>query len=199
VYFDDPCKCENNHAADRLEAKNEWVAVPTTQAMFKRITPSGMFAWRPLSGVGKHSARKYPQEQQWYMVTGRVAEVRVQDDGDVHFELADATGRKRGRILAELPLGKTWCDLRMIVFSWTAKGTHFKRFQAGGVLPLRINPVVTVTGKAFFDVDHAGKNPLRNRNITHRAGNLAAWEIHPVNAITGDRSLFPSEVLGNNR
>jgi hypothetical protein len=188
-----------NHAADRLEAKNEWVAVPTNPAMFKRITPSGMFAWRPLSGVGKHSARKYPQEQQWYMVTGRVAEVRVQDDGDVHFELADATGRKRGRILAELPLGKTWCDLRMIVFSWTAKGTHFKRFQAGGVLPLRINPVVTVTGKAFFDVDHAGKNPLRNRNITHRAGNLAAWEIHPVNAITGDRSLFPSEVLGNNR
>jgi hypothetical protein len=30
-------------------------------------------------------------------------------------------------------------------------------------------------------------------------GILAVWEIHPVSAITADRSVFPHEVLGNHR
>jgi len=46
-----------------------------------------------------------------------------------------------------------------------------------------VNPIVTVVGKIFFDGHHAGKKPLTNRNITNKAGVLAAWEIHPVEDI----------------
>jgi hypothetical protein len=67
-------------------------------------------------------------------------------------------------------------------------------------LTLRMHPVVTVKGKAFFDTHHAAKRPrLRNVNVTNKTRILAAWEIHPVSAITADRSVFPREVLGNHR
>jgi hypothetical protein len=188
VYFNNPCACENNHGEDRWGAKTEWVAVPTEASKFKRVKPSDMYGWRQLSGVNENSGRKNPEEEQWYKVTGRVVDVRVQADGDVHFEMGDATGGKRGHILAEVPLANQWCELRKTVFTWTVKGTKFKRFQAGGVLPLRRQPIVTVIGKAFFDVHHTGKNPFRNRNITHRSGDLAAWEIHPVSGIISNRS-----------
>ena len=61
-------------------------------------------------------------------------------------------------------------------------------------MALRVQPVVMVVGRAFFDVHHAGKKPLTNRNITHKAGNLAAWEIHPVAQIlvTVRRATIPS-------
>jgi hypothetical protein len=39
-------------------------------------------------------------------------------------------------------------------------------------------PVVTVTGKAFFDVGHSLKDQKSNRS-SHLLG-YAAWEIHPV-------------------
>lgn len=188
VYFDTPCKCENNHGEDRWEAKTEWVAVPSDPSKFKNVKPSDMYAWRPLPGVDEHSGRKDPEEEQWCKVTGRITEVRVQADGDVHFEMKDAAGTRRGHILAEVPLGDQWCELRKMVFSWTKKGTQFTRFQPGGVLPLRTQPTVTVIGKAFFDAHHAGKKPLRNCNITHTSGNLAAWEIHPVSGIVVNRS-----------
>jgi hypothetical protein len=193
VYFNTPCACENNHGEDRWKAKTEWAAVPNEESKFKRVKPSDMYRWRPLSGVGENSGRKDPEEEQWYKVMGRVVDVRVQADGDVHFEMKDATGSKRGHILAELPLGSQWCDLRKTVFSWTTKGTTFTRFQAGRALTLRKHPVVTVLGKAFFDVHHAGKNPFRNRNITNRSGILAAWEIHPVSGIIGNRSVFQTD------
>jgi hypothetical protein len=118
-------------------------------------------------------------------VTGKVVVVKAEADGDIHFELADATGGKRGHILAEVPLGKKWCPLRKAVFSWTKKGTKFDRFQdSSKPIPLEMHPVVMVWGKGFFDTHHAKKNPLANRSIIDTTGLLAAWEIHPVSAIT---------------
>jgi hypothetical protein len=38
-----------------------------------------------------------------------------------------------------------------------------------------------------FDTHHAKKNPLANRSIIDKTGVLAAWEIHPVAAITAAR------------
>ncbi len=190
VYFDTPCTCENSHGEDRWKAKTEWSAVPNQASKFKSVKPSDMYRWQPLAGLNDKSERQ-PEEQQWYKVTGRVVDIRVQEDGDIHFELRDATGTKRGHILAEIPLGGPWCELRKIVFSWTTKGTRFNRFQAPRALALRINPVVTVLGKPFFDAHHAEKHPLRNRNNTNRSRILAAWEIHPVSGLTGDSSILP--------
>jgi hypothetical protein len=150
----------------------------------KAIQPSGIYAWQPLPGLNDHSGRKSPDEQRWYVVTGKVTEVRVQKDGDIHFELADATGKKRGHILAEVPIANQWCALRKMVFGWTTKGTQFKAFKVPALLTLRYNLAVAVTGRAFFDAHHAQKTPVfANRNVTHKSGNLAAWEIHPVAGI----------------
>jgi hypothetical protein len=198
VYFKSPCTCENDHMSDRKEAKGEWAAIPTRASMFKTVKPSDMYRWPPLAGLNEQSPRKKPEEEQWYKVTGQVVDVRTQADGDIHFELRDATGTKRGHILAEVPVARPWCDLRKVVFSWTTKGTRFRRFQPSQ-LTLRMHPVVTLTGKAFFDTHHARKNPLRNISNNNKSGILAAWEIHPVSAITADRSVIPDEVLGNHR
>jgi hypothetical protein len=42
-------------------------------------------------------------------------------------------------------------------------------------------PVITVTGRAFFDVGHSLKDQKSNQ-ISHLPG-YAAWEIHPVTAL----------------
>jgi hypothetical protein len=184
VYFVSPCECKNNHGEDRWNAKTEWAAMPTDLSQFRAVQPSDIYRWAPLPGVREDSKRKSPEEEQWCNVTGTVTEVRVQADGDIHFEMTDASGKRRGHILAEVPLGHQWCELRRVVFGWTRKGTAFQPFKPSGIMALRVKPVITVSGKAFFDVHHAGKTPLTNRNITHKAGNLAAWEIHPVAKIT---------------
>jgi hypothetical protein len=45
-------------------------------------------------------------------------------------------------------------------------------------LTLNQAPVVTVTGKAFFDVGHSLKDQKLNRRS--QLLDYAAWEIHPV-------------------
>jgi len=40
------------------------------------------------------------------------------------------------------------------------------------------HPIVTVIGRAFYDTDHASRNPRANRRDYDRR--VAVWEIHPV-------------------
>src|ERR1700737_2696525 len=65
VFFDTPCKCENNHGEDRWKAKTNVAAIPTNPTAFKSLKPSDMYKWSPLSGVDEHSDRKKPDEEQW--------------------------------------------------------------------------------------------------------------------------------------
>src|SRR5438270_13372500 len=44
--------------------------------------------------------------------------------------------------------------------------------------PLVQHPIVTMTGKAFYDIDHSGKDTRSNRR--NYDPSLAVWEIHPV-------------------
>jgi hypothetical protein len=67
-----------------------------------------------------------------------------------------------------------------IVFAWTQ--VHFPfRVRSGGKLKLTQPPVITVIGKAFFDIGHAPANHSDRRS--HLPG-YAAWEIHPVMNLT---------------
>jgi hypothetical protein len=68
-------------------------------------------------------------------------------------------------------------EIRNTVFSWTR--TKFP-FHTSSVKKLKLDqtPVVTVIGKAFFDVGHSLKDQKLNRR-SHLPG-YAAWEIHPV-------------------
>jgi hypothetical protein len=43
-----------------------------------------------------------------------------------------------------------------------------------------LNPIITVIGKAFWDVGHAPKDQSNRKS--HQPG-YAAWEIHPVMAL----------------
>jgi hypothetical protein len=120
-------------------------------------------------------------ENKWYALTGRVVALKAETDGDLHIELQDATGDKPGIVIVELPAKPKWCEIRNTVFRWTRTRFPFHTSSAKK-LALNQTPVVTVTGKAFFDVGHCLKDQKSNRR-SHLPG-YAAWEIHPVTKLT---------------
>jgi hypothetical protein len=44
-------------------------------------------------------------ENKWFALTGRVVELKVEADGDLHIALLDATGDKPGVVVCEIPAG----------------------------------------------------------------------------------------------
>ena len=108
--------------------------------------------------------------------TTLIVAVKVEADGDLHIALSDATGDKQGTVVCKVPLKPQWCDIRESVFSWTP--TRFP-FQTSSAKRLKIAnpPVVTIAGKAFWDIGNAPKDQSNRRS--HQPG-YAAWEIHPV-------------------
>jgi hypothetical protein len=79
--------------------------------------------------------------------------------------------------IALLHFAAIHCVIRNTVFHWTR--TRFP-FHASSAKKLALNQtlVITVTGKAFFDVGHS----LKDQRLNHRSHlpGYAAWEIHPV-------------------
>ena len=69
-----------------------------------------------------------------------------------------------------------WCEIRTTVFSWTP--TRFP-FHTGTSKTLKFgkSPVITVIGKAMWDVGHA---PKEQNNRRKYMPDYAVWEIHPV-------------------
>jgi hypothetical protein len=72
------------------------------------------------------------------------------------------------------------CQLRTTVFSWTHINFPFHT-SSTKTLKLDQSPVITVIGKAYFDVGHAPKDQSNGRK--YQPG-YAAWEIHPVMKLT---------------
>ena len=103
---------------------------------------------------------------------------RRAEDGDLHIAVQDATGDKPGIVVAEIPAKphKKWCELRKIVFGWTHAKFPF-RVRSGRKLKITEPRIITVTGKAFFDINHA---PADQSNRRTDLPGYAAWEIHPV-------------------
>jgi len=64
-------------------------------------------------------------ENKWYALKGRVVELKVEEDGDLHIALHDATGDKPGVVVCEIPAQPQWCEIRTTVFSWTPHGFLF--------------------------------------------------------------------------
>ena len=71
---------------------------------------------------------------------------------------------------------RTWCEIRNMVFGWTQAKFPFHTSSAKK-LNVDDPPIITVVGKAFFDVGHAPKDQSNRRK--YQPG-YAAWEIHPV-------------------
>ncbi len=97
-------------------------------------------------------------------------------DGDLHIALADATGDKPGIVVVEVPAKPQWCSIRETVFSWTRRRFPFHT-SSTKKLNITNPPIITVVGKAFFDIAHAPKDQSNRRKYLP---GYAAWEIHPV-------------------
>jgi hypothetical protein len=180
VAFSSPCVSQGAHGKDRWPAKTDPDMPPTDRSKVRSITPSQMFGW-PGVGASAHLTRQSPRiasEQRWFALTGQVTDVKVEGDGDIHIELVDANGKKTGTVGVEIPPGKRWCKFRELVFSWTSQNFPFN-YPSHSRLKLQKKPVITVTGKAFYDVDHAPKDFSNERGKPFAPG-FSVWEVHPV-------------------
>ena len=116
---------------------------------------------------------------QWQIAYARVVAMEVAGS-DLHIALADATGDKQGIVVCEVPAKPQWCDIRKTVFGWTR--TRFPlHIQSTRKLTMNETRIITVIGKAFWDIGHAPKNGSNRRK---RLPDYAVWEIHPAMKLT---------------
>jgi hypothetical protein len=122
------------------------------------------------------TTERMPSEQKWYALTGRVVDAKVEADGDIHIALVDTTGNNVGTVSAEIPVGPKWCEIRQTVFGWTTQKFPFG-VKTAHTLKIGEQHVITVTGKAYYDIGHA---PADHSNRRRTPQDYAVWEIHPV-------------------
>jgi len=186
VIFVSSCECQGFHGKNRWVAKTDLSPVPLDKSAIQLVTPSQIYEWEgPGPNVllmGTTEARM-PSEQKWYNLTGRVAGLKVEADGVIHIALEDAEGNRVGTVSAEIPVGQKWCEIRQTVFGWTMQRFPFT-LKTAKKLKIHEQHIITVTGKAFYDVAHAPANHS-NRRTTPKE--YAVWEIHPVMALRGDQ------------
>jgi len=176
VTYESPCECQDNHGKHRWAEKNDPEQPPADATEIQAVTPSDIFTWQgPTEYLVPSSARIWSEEK-WYALTGRVVDLRAEEDGDLHIALQDATGDKPGIVVVEIPVKPLLCELRKIVFGWTQIEFPF-RVRSGRKLKLTHPPIITVIGKAFFDIGHA---PADHSNRRTDLQGYGAWEIHPV-------------------
>src|SRR6516165_12677596 len=165
VTFVSPCECIAFHGVNRWVAKTDLSPVPSDKSAIQAITPSQMYAWEGLPpdvDMTDYTEARLPSEEKWYALTGRVVDAKVEADGDIHLALQDADGKNAGTVSAEIPVGPKCCEIRQLVFGWTKQKFPF---TVKSVHDLTIKePVVTVTGKAFYDIAHA---PADHSNRRH--------------------------------
>ena len=107
---------------------------------------------------------------------GRVQRVIFEKDGDFHIVMKNADHRA-GKVVIEVPADARWCAIRKAICSWTNAKFPLQTDAQWGIYLIG-RPVVTVIGKAFYDIDHSGKTPRKNRR--NYDSSLSVWEIHPV-------------------
>lgn len=181
--FVSPCECQGQKNGSRWPAKTDPSPVPSDGSTIQSIMPSQIYEWKgPDVPLTPETGTRIAAEQKWYNLTGSLVSVKVEDDGDITLVLKDVDGKKAGSVNAEIPVGPQWCDVRKLVFGWTTQSFPFS-FKASQKLELRDQHVITVTGKALFDVDHA---PADGSNRRTKPKKYSVWEIHPVMALHVD-------------
>ena len=174
-----PCECEGFHGIHRWIAKTDLTPVPLDKSAIQSVTPSQIYAWEGLGAdvdLTPYSEARMPSEEKWYALTGRVVDAKVEADGDIHIALEDATGNNVGTVSAKIPVGPRWCEILETVFGWTTQKFPFS-VKTAHALKIREPHVITVTGKAFYDIGHA---PADHSNRRSTPKGYAVWEIHPV-------------------
>ena len=179
VTFVSSCECQGFHGKNRWVTKTDSAPVPLDKSAIETVTPSQIYQWEGLGTdveLTGTSEERLAAEQKWYAVTGRVVDAKVEADGDIHLALQDTNGNNIGTISAEIPVGPKWCEIRQIVFGWTNQKFPFT-VKTAHTLRISDPHIVTVTGKAFYDIGHA---PADHSNRRTSPKDYAVWEIHPV-------------------
>src|SRR5262245_21090014 len=176
VTCESPCDCHNPHGEGRWAVKTDASLPPTDASAIQAVTPSDICNWQGPIEALVPSSKRSGSEQKWYALTGRVVEVRAEEDGDLDIGLQDVIGDKPGAVVAELPAKPQWCELRKTVFGRTEVEFPF-RVRSGRKLKFRESLTITVIGKALFDVGNA---PADHSNRRTDLQGYGAWEIHPV-------------------
>jgi hypothetical protein len=162
VTFESPCECHDKHGEHRWAVKNDPSTPPADASAIQTVKPSDICSWPGPDVPLTKSSERTGIETKWYALTDR----------DLHIALSDATGDKPGIVVCELPSKQHWCEVRNTVFGWTRMRFPFHTSSAKK-LTLNQNPVVAVTGKAFFDFSHSVKDQKLNRR-SHLPG-YAVW------------------------
>jgi hypothetical protein len=89
VTFESPCECRDNHGKHRWSEKNDPALPPSDTSAIQAVTPSDIFNWQGPTEFLKASSERIAAEQKWYALTGRVVDLRVEEDGDLHIALQD--------------------------------------------------------------------------------------------------------------
>src|SRR4029453_10903687 len=112
--------------------------------------------------------------------------------------LQDATGNKPGGVVCEVPAKPQWCEIRQTVFSWTR--TRFPlHIQSTRKLTINETPVVTVIGKAFWDIGHAPKDGSnRRKRLPDYAVFFNSFPAHSLRTGSPSPGLWP-ETLPSDR
>jgi hypothetical protein len=176
VGFVSPCECRDTRDKGRWAAKTDPSLPPTDASVIQAVKPSDIFAWAAPSDRLTRYSKRIAAEESWYALTGRIVHLGVEPDGDIHISLQDATGDKPGIVIVEVPAEPQWCEIRKTIFSWTATQLPFQ-IRTAQALKMIDAPIITVIGKAFFDISDIPKDQSNRR--TDLPG-YAAWEIHPV-------------------
>ena len=136
--------------------------LPADASAIQAVTPSDIFSWPGLDVHLTGQSERTGIENNWYALTGRVVAVKAETDSDLHIELQDATGDKPRIVVVELPPKPQWCEIRTTVFGWTR--TRFPlHVRSTRKLTINETPIITVIGKAFWDVGHAPKDQSNRR------------------------------------
>jgi hypothetical protein len=180
VTFGSPTECQNAHGVWRWAAKTDLMVPPASMAPGSHVRPSDIAAWEAPDREIRSRSPRTGRELKWYALTGRVVQVKAEEDGDLHIELVDVDNPHSVHVVVEIPLdrhgGQTpWNAIRQTVFGWSDQRFPFET-RTGHKLPLHDHPVIQVVGQAFYDAEHTGPEPNRRRQTEH----VAVWEIHPV-------------------
>ena len=180
VEFTSSCACPSCAGKHRWDVKTDKTPAPATVAADHRITPSELRNWKGPGGKVRNSAPRAGKETEFFVLTGAVRHARLEDDGDIHLQLADA-GKGSGAATAsiEIPAGEPWCAIRQQVFA-LLDVTLPVRFSKHKTVSPKGNTVITVTGKAFYDAENDGDDTLANDRGGAGSSRTTVWEIHPV-------------------
>jgi hypothetical protein len=103
VTCDSPCDCHDAHGEGRWSVKTDASLPPTDASAIQAVTPSDMFSWPGPDAPITMQSERTGIENKWFALTGRVVELKVEEDGDLHIALHDVTGDKPGVVVCEIP------------------------------------------------------------------------------------------------